>query len=166
MAAENSFDIVSKLDLQEVDNAIQQALKEINQRFDLKGSKSSIELEGKDAIQLASSDEYKLKAVTDILQSKLLKRNVSLKSLKYGKIEPASGASVRQKIELLQGIPGEKAKEIVKVVKESGKKAQASIQGEVVRITGKDRDVLQAVIALLKQKDFGIDLQFTNYRAS
>ena len=164
MAAENSFDIVSKVDLQEVSNAIQNALKEIHTRFDLKDSKSDIQLEGKEALVLSSADEYKLKAVTDILQSKLVKRGVPIKALSYGTVEPASGSSVRQKITMQQGIPIEKAREIVKVVKDSKKKVQASIQGDTVRVSGKDRDALQEIIALLKGHDFGIDMQFTNYR--
>ena len=164
MAAENSFDIVSKVDLQEVSNAIQNALKEIHTRFDLKDSKSDIQLEGKEALVLSSSDEYKLKAVTDILQSKLVKRGVPIKALNYGVVEPAAGSSVRQKITMQQGIPIEKAREIVKVVKDSKKKVQASIQGDTVRVSGKDRDALQEVIALLRAHDFGIDMQFTHYR--
>jgi uncharacterized protein YajQ (UPF0234 family) len=164
MAAENSFDIVSKVDLQEVSNAIQNALKEIHTRFDLKDSKSDIQLEGKEALVLSSADEYKLKAVTDILQSKLVKRGVPIKALSYGAVEPAAGSSVRQKITMQQGIPIEKAREIVKVVKDSKKKVQASIQGDTVRVSGKDRDALQEIIALLKGHDFGIDMQFTNYR--
>jgi cyclic-di-GMP-binding protein len=166
MAQENSFDIVSKVDIQEVRNAIDQAVKEIRARFDLKDSRSEVTLEGNDAIQLASADEYKLKAVTEILGQKLVKRGISLKSLTYGKVEPASGQSVRQKITLQQGIPGEKAKEIVRIVKDSKKKVQASIQGDTVRISGKDRDTLQETIALLKNHDFGIDMQFTNYRSN
>lgn len=162
--AENSFDIVSKVDLQEVSNAIQNALKEIHTRFDLKDSKSDIQLEGKEAMVLSSSDEYKLKAVTDILQSKLVKRGVPIKALNYGVVEPAAGSSVRQKITMQQGIPIEKAREIVKVIKDSKKKVQASIQGDTVRVSGKDRDVLQEIIALLRGHDFGIDMQFTNYR--
>ena len=164
MAAENSFDIVSKVDLQEVSNAIQNALKEIHTRFDLKDSKSDIQLEGKEALVLSSADEYKLKAVTDILQSKLVKRGVPIKALSYGSVEPAAGSSVRQKITMQQGIPIEKAREIVKAVKDSKKKVQASIQGDTVRVSGKDRDALQEIIALLKAHDFGIDMQFTNYR--
>jgi len=163
---DNSFDIVSKIDLAEAANAIQQALKEIHTRFDLKDSKSSIELEGKDAIILHSADEYKLKAVNDVLQQKLVKRGVSLKGLTYGPVESAAGATAKQKITLQQGIPIEKARAIVKLIKDSKKKAQASIQGDLVRISGKDRDTLQEVIALLKQQDFGIDLQFTNYRTN
>jgi cyclic-di-GMP-binding protein len=164
MAADNSFDIVSKVDLQEVSNAIQNALKEIHTRFDLKDSKSDIQLEGKEALVLSSADEYKLKAVTDILQSKLVKRGVPIKALSYGTVEPAAGSSVRQKISMQQGIPIEKAREIVKLIKDSKKKVQASIQGDTVRVSGKDRDALQEVIALLKGHDFGIDMQFTNYR--
>ncbi|MGD0521630.1 MAG: YajQ family cyclic di-GMP-binding protein [Terracidiphilus sp.] len=164
MAQDNSFDIVSKVDIQEVRNAIDQALKEVRQRFDLKDSHSEITLEGADAIQLASDGEYHLEAVKEILGQKLVKRGVSLKNLTYGKLEPAAGKSVRQKIALQQGIPTEKAKEIVRLVKDSKKKAQVSIQGDQVRISSKDRDVLQAIIALLRGKDLGLDLQFTNYR--
>jgi uncharacterized protein YajQ (UPF0234 family) len=164
MATENSFDIVSKVDLQEVSNAIQNALKEVHTRFDLKDSKSDIQLEGKEALILSSVDEYKLKAVTDILQGKLVKRGVPIKALTYGAVEPAAGSSVRQKVTMQQGIPIEKAREIVKVIKDSKKKVQASIQGDTVRVSGKDRDALQEVIALLRTRDFGIDMQFTNYR--
>jgi uncharacterized protein YajQ (UPF0234 family) len=166
MAHENSFDIVSKVDLQEVRNAIDQALKEIHQRFDLKDTHSDITLEEEKAILLSSSGEYKLEAVRDILGQKLVKRGVSLKNLTYEKVEEASGKSVRQKILLQQGIPIEKAKEIVKLVKDSKKKAQASIQGDTVRISSKDRDELQAIIALLRAKDMGLELQFTNYRSN
>jgi hypothetical protein len=162
--AENSFDIVSKVDLQEVSNAIQNALKEIHTRFDLKDSKSDIQLEGKEAMVLSSADEYKLKAVTDILQSKLIKRGVPIKALNYGVVEPAAGSSVRQKVTMQQGIPIEKAREIVKAIKDSKKKVQASIQGDTVRVSGKDRDALQEIIVLLRGHDFGIDMQFTNYR--
>jgi len=162
--AENSFDIVSKIDLQEVSNAIQNALKEVHTRFDLKDSKSDIQFEGKDAIILSSQDEYKLKAVNDILQGKLVKRGVPLKGLTYGAVEAAAGSSARQKISMQQGIPIEKAREIVKVIKDSKKKVQASIQGDSVRVSGKDRDTLQEIIALLRGRDFGIDMQFTNYR--
>ena len=164
--AENSFDIVSKIDLQEVSNAIQNALKEVHTRFDLKDSKSDIQLEGKEAIILSSQDEYKLKAVNDILQGKLVKRGVPLKGLTYGAMEPAAGSSVRQKVSMQQGIPVEKAREIVKVIKDSKKKVQASIQGDSVRVSGKDRDTLQEIIALLRGRDFGIDMQFTNYRSN
>jgi uncharacterized protein YajQ (UPF0234 family) len=163
---ENTFDIVSQINLQEVANAIQQALKEIHTRFDLKDSKSNVEMEGKDAIVLSSVDEYKLKAVTDILQQKLVKRGVPLKGLTYGAIEPAAASTVRQKITMQQGIPIEKARDIVKAIKNSKKKVQASIQGDLVRVSSKDRDSLQEIIALLKQQDFGIDMQFTNYRTN
>ena len=164
MASDNSFDIVSKVDLQEVSNAIQNALKEVHTRFDLKDSKSDIQLEGKDAIIVSSANETNLKSVNDILQNKMVKRNVPIKAFTYGVIEPAAGSSVRQKITMQQGIPTEKAKEIVKVIKDSKKKVQASIQGDTVRVSGKDRDSLQEIIALLRGKDFGIDMQFTNYR--
>jgi cyclic-di-GMP-binding protein len=161
---ENTFDIVSKIDMQEVANAINQALKEIHTRFDLKDSKSEIKIEGKDAIILSSVDEYKLKAVNDVFQGKLVKRGVPLKGLNYGAIEPAASSTVRQKISLQQGIPIEKARDIVKEIKNSKKKVQASIQGDLVRVSGKDRDSLQEIIAMLRQRDFGIDMQFTNYR--
>ena len=163
---DNSFDIVSKIDLQEVSNAIQQAMKEITTRFDLKDSKSQIALEGKDAILLHSADEFKMKAVNDVFQQKLVKRGVPLKGLTYGALETAAGSTVKQKITMQQGIPIEKAREIVKLIKESKKKVQASIQGDLVRVSGKDRDTLQEIIALLRQKDFGIDMQFTNYRTN
>ena len=159
MAIDNSFDVVSKIDLQEVANAIQQAIKEIHTRFDLKDSKSDIAL-------LSSIDDYKLKAVNDILQNKLVKRHVPLKGLDYGAIEPAAGSTVRQRVKLQQGIPVEKAREIVKLIKDTKLKVQASIQGDTVRVSGKDRDTLQQVIATLKGKDFGIDMQFTNYRSN
>src|SRR5438552_4720107 len=163
---ENTFDIVSKVDLQEASNAIQQAMKEVTTRFDLKDSKSKTELEAKDAIVLHSADEYKLKAVNDILQQKLVKRGVSLKGLTYGAVEPAAGGTAKRRVTMQQGIAIEKAREIVKLVKDSKKKAQASIQGDLVRISSKDRDTLQETIALLKGHDFGIDLQFTNYRTN
>jgi uncharacterized protein YajQ (UPF0234 family) len=164
---ENTFDIVSKIDLAEVGNAIQQALKEIHTRFDLKDSKSLIELNEKDhKITLASQDEFKLRAVKDLLESKLVKRHVPLKGLTYGAIQPAAGSSVRQEVVLQQGIAVEKAREIVKTIKDSKKKVQASIQGDLVRVSSKDRDTLQQVIALLKDQDFGIDMQFTNYRTN
>jgi uncharacterized protein YajQ (UPF0234 family) len=166
MASDSSFDVVSKVELQEVKNAIDQASKEVHARFDLKDSKSSIELQGTDTIQLASQDDYKLKAVVEILSQKLVKRGVSLKNLEFEKIEPAAGSSVRQKIKLVQGIPSEKAKAIVAAIKDSKKKAQASIQGDTVRVVSKDRDILQEVITLLRGKDFGVELQFTNYRSN
>jgi hypothetical protein len=166
MASDNSFDVVSKVEIQEVKNAIDQASKEIHARFDLKDSKSKVELEGNDAIQLASASDYTLKAVIEILSQKLVKRGVSLKNLEFEKIEPAANSSVRQKIKLVQGIPSEKAKQIVALVKDSKKKAQASIQGDTVRVVSKDRDTLQEIMALLRGKDLGVDLQFTNFRSN
>ena len=164
---ENTFDIASKIDLTEVLNAVQQTSKELLTRYALKDSKSSVELNEKDhKILLASSDEYKLKAVSEILGQKLVKRNVPLKGLEYGNINTASGGSVRQEITLQQGIPTEKAKEMVRLIKDSKLKVQATIQADVVRVSGKDRDTLQQVIALLKGKDFGIDVQFTNFRSN
>lgn len=164
---ENTFDVVSKIDLNEVSNAIQQASKEVQTRYDLKDSKSNIELNEKDnKILLASADEYKLKSVVEILGQKLVKRGVPLKGLQYGEITPASHSSVRQEITLQQGISTEKAKEIIKVIKDSKLKVQASIQSDAIRVSSKDRDLLQQVIALLRGKDFGIDMQFTNYRSN
>ena len=164
---DNSFDVVSKIEIPEVINAIQQAMKEITQRYDLKGSHSNIELKEKEnKVILTSKDEFKLKAVVDILQSKLVKRSVPLKGLTYGEVIPAAGSTVRQEITLQQGIAIEKAREIVKKIKDSKLKVQASIQGDFVRVAGKDRDTLQSAIALLRGADFGIDMQFTNYRTN
>jgi hypothetical protein len=162
---DNTFDVVSKIEIPEVVNAIQQSLKEITQRFDLKDSHSNIELNEKDnKITLSSKDEFKLKAVIEILEGKLVKRKVPLKGLAYGEVTSAAGASVRQEITLQQGISTEKAREIVKKIKDSKLKAQASIQGDFVRVSSRDRDILQNVIQLLRDADFGIDMQFTNYR--
>ena len=164
---DNSFDVVSKVEMPEVVNAIQQAMKEIHTRFDLKDSKSDIELNEKDAkLTLSSKDEYKLKAVAEILEGKLVKRKVPLKAFSYGVVIPAAGTSVRQEVTMQQGIATEKAKEIVKSIKDSKKKAQAAIQGDLVLISAKDRDTLQEVMAMLRGKDFGIDLQFTNFRTN
>lgn len=164
---DNSFDVVSKIDLPEVSNAVQQALKEIQQRYDLKNSRSNIELQEKEnKIFLQSEDEYKLKAVIEILEQKLVKRKVPLKGLAFGTVTPAGGNTVRQEITLQQGIPIEKAREIVKLIKDSKKKVQASIQGDFLRVAGKDRDTLQEVMQLLRSSDFGIDMQFTNYRTN
>jgi uncharacterized protein YajQ (UPF0234 family) len=164
---DNSFDVVSKIELPEVLNAIQQAMKEVIQRYDLKDSHSNIELNAKDnKIVLASQDEFKLKAVVDILETKLVKRHVPLKGLTYGEIIPAAGSTVRQEVKLQQGIEIEKAREIVKKIKDAKLKVQASIQGDFVRVSGRDRDVLQAAIKLLRDTDFGIDMQFTNYRTN
>jgi uncharacterized protein YajQ (UPF0234 family) len=164
MASDNSFDVVSKVDLAEVKNAVDQATKEINTRFDLKDTKSRITIEGDDAIQLASQDEYKLEAVKEILRQKLVKRGVSLKNLEYEKLEPAANSSVRQKIKMVQGIPPEKARQVAALVKEMKLKAQASILGDTVRVVSKDRDTLQQIMAKLRAADFGVALQFTNYR--
>lgn len=165
MAKENSFDIVSKTDYNEVTNALNQTSKEISQRFDFKGSKATVELQQKD-LMLAAEDETKLRNMNDILQSKLVKRGISLKALDYQKIEPAAGGTVRQLVKVQQGIPTDKAKEVVKFIKDGKYKVQASIQGETVRVSGKDRDTLQEVISALKGKDFGIDMQFDNYRSN
>jgi uncharacterized protein YajQ (UPF0234 family) len=165
MADEFSFDVVSKVDLQEVENALNQANKEISTRFDFKGSVSRIEFDKKEtSLTLFSDDEGKLKSVIDIVQNKLLKRNVSLRALDYQKIEPSEKGTVRQAVKIKQGIPSEKAKEIVKAVKDSKLKVTPSIQAEQVRITSKSKDELQSAIAFLKSGDFGLDLQFTNYR--
>ena len=164
---DNTFDIVSKIEMPEVSNAIQQAIKEIQQRYDLKNSHSSIELKEKDnKILLASADEFKLKAVIEILEQKLVKRKVPLKGLTYSVVTPAANTTVRQEITLQSGIPIEKAREIVRVIKDSKKKVQASIQGDLVRVSGKDRDILQEIMALLRENDFGVDMQFTNYRSN
>jgi len=165
MANQFSFDIVSEVDFQEVDNAINQAQKEILQRYDFKGSKSEITLNKKDnVINVASDDEYKLKAVIDILQNKMIKRSISIKALKYGAIEPASHGSVRQEIKLQQGIEKEDAKKVVKMIKDSKIKVQATIQDEQVRVTGKDKDDLQSVMKLMKDSELEFTFQFTNYR--
>ena len=161
--AESSFDVVSTVDMQEVKNAISQAMKEITTRFDLKGTNSEIQLTG-DEILVTSSDEFKLKAVRDVLEERLVKRQVPLKALTWGTIEKALGATARQKVSLQKGIPSDKAREIVKVIKGAKIKVQAAIQGDQVRVSGKNRDDLQSVIRLLKGTDLGIDMQFTNYR--
>jgi uncharacterized protein YajQ (UPF0234 family) len=165
MAKENSFDIVSKTDYAEITNALNQTTKEVSQRFDFKGSKATVEQQDKDLI-MSAEDETRLRNMNDILQSKFIKRGISLKALDYQKIEPAAGGTVRQTVKIQQGIPIEKAKEIVKFIKDAKFKVQASIQGETVRVSGKDRDTLQDVMAQLKAKDFGIDMQFDNYRSN
>lgn len=165
MAEEHSFDIACNVDMQEAGNAVQQAMKEIGQRFDFRGSKSNIELDrGKGILTLISDDEQKLKNVIDILQTKLVKRGVSLKALIYGKVELAAGGAARQTITLQQGIPQEKAKEIVKLIKDLKLKVNAEIQKDQVRVRGKNIDDLQTIISRLKEKDLGIYIQFTNYR--
>ena len=165
MAQQNSFDIASKVDRSEIVNAIDQTMKEVRQRFDFKGSHAEVQLEEKD-ILLSAEDETKLRNMNDILQQKLVRRKVPLKALSYGKVEPAAGGTVRQRAAIQQGIPTEKAKEVVKFIKDTKAKVQASIQGDVVRVTGRDRDTLQGVIADLKGKDFGIHMEFTNYRSN
>ena len=164
---DNSFDIVSEVEMAEVVNAIQQASKELAQRYDLKDSKSLVELNEKEKkITLHSQDEYKIKAVAEVLEGKLVKRKVPLKALGYGDIQAAGNSRVRQEVTIQVGIPIEKARDIVKFIKDSKKKAQASIQGDLVRVASKDRDVLQEIIAALRAKDFGIDMQFVNYRSN
>jgi uncharacterized protein YajQ (UPF0234 family) len=165
MAQQNSFDIVSQVDRAEISNAINQTLKEVGQRFDFKGSHANVALE-KEELVLTAEDETKLRNMNDILQQKLVRRGVPLKALSYDTVEPAAGGTVRQRAQIQQGIPQDKAKDIVKLIKDSKAKVQASIQGDTVRISGKDRDTLQQVIATLKAKDFGINMQFTNYRSN
>jgi uncharacterized protein YajQ (UPF0234 family) len=166
MAQQNTFDIVSKVDMAEVKNAVNQAMKEIGQRFDFKGTNSDITLDEKEGkLMLATASDFTLKSMNDVLQQKLVRRGVSLKALTYGKIEPAAKDSVRQTVTLQQGIPIEKAREIVKFIKDTKAKVQAAINGDFIRVSGKDRDTLQEVITALKQKDFDIDMQYTNYRS-
>ena len=165
MAQQNSFDIVSQVEMAEVKNALDQAMKEVRQRFDFKGSRAEVTLEEHDLV-LHAEDETRLRNMNDILQQKLVRRGVPLKALSYGRVEPAAGGTVRQRAAIQQGIPSEKAKEIVKFIKETKLKVQAAIQGDVVRVTGRDRDTLQDVIAQLKAKDFGINMQYTNYRSN
>jgi len=161
--ADSSFDVVSSVDLQEVKNAISQAMKEITTRFDLKGSGSDIVLQGEEIV-ITSADEFKMKAVRDVLETRLVKRNVPLKALTYGAMDKALGGTVRQKVSMQKGIPTDKAREIVKIIKNSKRKVQAAIQGDQVRVSGKNKDDLQAVMQSLKAVDLGIDMQFTNYR--
>jgi cyclic-di-GMP-binding protein len=164
MAADNSFDIVCKVDMQEVTNALDQARRDVDTRYDLKGSRNEILLEKTDIV-ITSADEMKLKAVVDILQSKLHKRGVPLKALTYGTVETAAGSTLRQRIGLQQGISMDKAKEIVRLIKDTKLKVQASIQEDQVRVSGKSKDDLQRIMALLREKDLGIALQFSNFRS-
>ncbi|MDQ3194210.1 MAG: YajQ family cyclic di-GMP-binding protein [Bacteroidota bacterium] len=165
MSNQFSFDIVSEVDFQEVDNAINQAMKEIQQRYDFKGSKSEITLNKKEnLINVFADDDFKLKAVIDILQNKMIKRGISIKALKYGNVEPATGSAVRQEIKLQQGIEKEDAKKVVKMIKDSKLKVQATIQDEQVRVAGKAKDDLQDVMKLIKDSDLEFAFQFTNYR--
>ncbi len=163
MAKENSFDIASKVDLDEVNNAVHQTMKEVKQRFDFKGSKSEVRLDEGELV-LTSDDEYKLQSLTEILQQKLVKRKVPLKAFSYGKIESALGATVRQRVSIQQGISSEKAKEINRFIRDTKLKVKSTIQADSLRVSGRDRDTLQKVMTLLREKDFGIDMQFTNYR--
>jgi uncharacterized protein YajQ (UPF0234 family) len=163
MAQENSFDIVCKVDLQEVDNAIQQVMKEIRTRYDFKGSKSEVRRESQE-IHLLADDDYKRRSVVEMLSQRLAARKVSLKSLTFGKIEEAAGGAVRQTITLQQGIPTEQAREIVKIIKGTGKKVQAAIQGDLVRVKGKSRDELQTIMQVLRASSLPIEMQFENYR--
>lgn len=164
MAKDCSFDVVSEVNMQEVDNAVNQAKKEIGTRYDFRGSKSEIILEG-DTIKIVSDDEYKLNAVIDVLKGKMVKRGVAIKNLDYGKVEPASGATVRQVITIKKGISKEVAKDVVKLIKGMKLKVNASIQEDQVRVAGKDKDDLQAVIQMLKQQDLPVELQFVNFRS-
>jgi uncharacterized protein YajQ (UPF0234 family) len=165
MAQQNSFDIVSQVDPAEVTNALNQTIKEVRQRFDFKGSTANVAFD-KTELVLTAEDETKLRNMNDILQQKLVRRGVPLKALDYGVIEPAAGGTLRQRAQIQQGIPQEKAKEVVKFIKDTKVKVQAAIQGDVVRVSGRDRDTLQEIIAKLKEKDFGIHMQFTNYRSN
>jgi uncharacterized protein YajQ (UPF0234 family) len=158
-----SFDIVSQVDLQEVDNAVNQARKEVDQRYDFKGTGTELVLE-KNEIRINSSDDFRVKAVVEVLQAKMARRQVPLKALVYGKVEPASGGRARQTVTVQQGIAIEKAREIVKVIKDTKIKVQAQIQGDQVRVSGKVRDDLQRVLQMLKQRDLDVALQFTNFR--
>ncbi|WP_199623388.1 YajQ family cyclic di-GMP-binding protein [Paenibacillus alkalitolerans] len=163
MMSEYSFDIVSKVDMQEMSNAITQAMREIETRFDFKGSKSNIELE-KEELVIASDDEYKLKSVIDILQGKMTKRGISIKNMDFGKVEPASGGTVRQRVKLKQGIGQEDAKKINVMIRDSKLKVKSQIQGDQLRVSGKSKDDLQSVIAMLRGADLPLDLQFVNMK--
>lgn len=164
MAQQNSFDIVSQINRAEIGNALDQTMKEVRQRFDFKGSEAAVVLEGEELIMTAE-DETRLRNMNDILQQKLVRRGVPLKAFTYGRVEPAAGGTLRQHVAIQQGIPVDKAKEIVKFIKDSKVKVQASIQGDTVRVSGRDRDILQEVIAKLKTNDFGINMEYTNYRS-
>lgn len=158
-----SFDVVSEVDEQEVENAVNQASKEIGQRFDFKGTNTLIERE-KLEVTLTSSDEFKIKATVEVLEAKVVRRGISLKALEYGKVEPAAGGRARQVLKIQHGVSTENARKIVKFIKDEKLKVQAQIQGEQVRVSGKNRDDLQRVIQALKEQDFGLPLQFTNFR--
>lgn len=164
MAGQNSFDIVSKISIQEVDNAVNQTMREVLTRFDFKGGRSRIELEGKEKVFLIADDEFKLKSLNDIFQQKLVKRGVPLKNIIYEKVQSAANSTVVQELILQSGLSSEKAKEVVKVIKLSKLRVQAAINGDLVRVSSKNRDILQEVIKLLKSQDFNFDIQFSNYR--
>ena len=164
MAGQNSFDIVSKISIQEVDNAVNQTMREVLTRFDFKGSRSRIQLEGKEKVFLIADDEFKLKSLNDIFQQKLVKRGVPLKNIIYEKVQSAANSTVVQELILQSGLSSEKAKEVVKVIKLSKLRVQAAINGDLVRVSSKNRDILQEVIKLLKSQDFNFDIQFSNYR--
>lgn len=165
MAKEPSFDVVSEVDLQEVSNAVNQTVKEITQRFDFKGSKSTVEIENGNSIKIVTEDDTRMRNIVDILQSKFIKRGVAIKNLEYGKVEPAAGGMVRQSIRIKQGIEAEVAKKIMKDIKTLKVKVQAQLQEDQVRVSGKKIDDLQAVIAFLKGQDYGVELQFSNFRS-
>ncbi len=165
MAKEPSFDVVSEVDMQEVNNAINQTVKEITQRFDFKGTKSVVEVENGNSIKIVTEDDTRMRNIVDILQSKFIKRGVSIKNLKYGKVESAAGGMVRQSVRIKQGIEADVAKKITKDIKESKLKVQTQLQDDQIRVSGKKIDDLQAVIALLKGKDYGVELQFSNFRS-
>ena len=165
MAKEPSFDVVSEVNMQEVSNAVNQTLKEITQRFDFKGSKSTVEIENGNAIKIVTEDDTRMRNIVDILQSKFIKRGVAIKNLVYGKVEPAAGGMVRQSIRVKQGIEADVAKKITKDIKTLKVKVQAQVQDDQVRVSGKKIDDLQAVIAFLKGQDYGVELQFSNFRS-
>lgn len=167
MAQQNSFDIVSEINMQEVDNALNQARKEIATRYDFKDTKTAIDFNQKEKeIVVLSDNDFRMKAVIDIIQNKMIKRGVHIKSLQYGNVEPAASSMVRQKITLMVGVDKENAKKLVQMIKETKIRVQAQIMDDQIRVTGKDRDDLQKVIAVLREKDFPLPLQFTNYRTS
>ena len=163
MSKDNTFDIVSRVELQEIDNALNQVMKEIRSRFDFKGSKSSVEYV-EDVIIIHADNDFKLKSVVEIMEAKMVKRGINLKSLRYGKVEKAAGESVRQKIDVIQVVDKDLAREIIKMIKDAKLKVQATFQENQVRVSGKNRDDLQKVISLIKEKDWEIPLQFVNMR--
>ncbi len=165
MAKEPSFDVVSEVDMQEVSNAVNQTLKEITQRFDFKGTKSTVEIEKGTAIKIVTEDDTRMRNIVDILQSKFIKRGVAIKNLEYGKVEPAAGGMVRQIIQVKQGIDADVAKKITKDIKTLKVKVQAQVQDDQIRVSGKKIDDLQTVIAFLKGQEYGVELQFSNFRS-